>query len=137
MPIRTEFNIQLEDRPGTLSTICRALADARVNIVGIQAFALQKGKSEVHLLVDDPATAKAVLKNESTAYQEAEVVQAKLSNRPGELAHAAASLGDAGINIDYVYSTIDLDTNAPALVFGVKDARRAASILDQPAEAVA
>ena len=46
MPKTTEFNIQMEDRPGTLAKFSRALADKGVNILGFQSFPAQ-GKSEV------------------------------------------------------------------------------------------
>jgi hypothetical protein len=36
-------------------------------------------------------------------YTEAEVAQIKLSNRTGELARAASRLGEAGININYLW----------------------------------
>jgi hypothetical protein len=136
MPKTTEFNIQMEDQPGTLAKFSRALADKGVNILGFQSFPAQ-GKSEVHLLVDNPGTAKKVLDQERLTYKETEVAQVKLQHRPGELARVAASLGDAGININYAYPAFEPGTNAPVLVFGVADAKQAASILDKTAQAAA
>jgi hypothetical protein len=58
MPTATELNVKMEDRPGTLGRFCRALAGRGVSILGFQSYPSQ-GKSEVHLLVDNPAAAKA------------------------------------------------------------------------------
>jgi hypothetical protein len=48
-------------------------------------------------------TAKTVLDTERLTYVEAEIVQAKLPHRPGEIARVASRLGEANININYAY----------------------------------
>ena len=132
MPTTKEFTIQMEDQPGTLAKFCWALADRRLNIVAFQSFPFE-GQSRVRLVLDNPTAAKTVFDDQGINYTEAEVAQVKLPNRPGELARAASQLGEANININYAYGGIDSTTNAPLLVFGVPDARRAASILDEAA----
>ncbi len=136
MPTSKEFAIQMEDRPGTLGKFSRALADRGVNILAFQSFPTE-GKSVVRLVVDNPTTTKTVLDSQKLSYKEAEVVQVKLPHRPGELARAAARLGDANININYAYSGVEPGTNAPLLIFGVAEAGRAATILDQIAASAA
>jgi len=61
--------------------------------------------------------------------------RAVLAHRPGELARAALRLGEASININYIYSGIEAGTSTPVVIFGVADAGKAASILDQAATA--
>jgi hypothetical protein len=130
MPITKEFAIKMEDRPGTLGKFCQALADRGVNIVAFQSYPLE-GKSEVRLVVDNPTNAKKVLDGQAASYTERDVVQLKLQHRPGELARVASQLGDAVINIDYVYPGIEPGTNAALLFFGVADVARAAKIFDE------
>jgi len=89
----------------------------------------------VHIVTDNPTTAKTVLDNERLTYTQAEVVQTKLSHRPGELARAASRLGDANININHAYCGLESATNAPLLICSVTDAGRAATILDEAAGA--
>jgi len=88
----------------------------------------------VRMVVDNPTAAKKVLDSEHLSYTETEVAQAKLPNRPGELAHAASQLGGSNINIEYAYSGLD-STNSPVVFFGVKDAGKAAMVLDKIAAA--
>jgi hypothetical protein len=128
--------MQLEDRPGTLAQACRALANRKVNILALQA-SPGGGKSQVRFVVDNPTTAKTVLDGEHMSYTEAQVAQVKLANRPGELAEAAARLGEAKINIDYLYSGLESGANTPILIFGVADAGRAANILEETAAGAA
>jgi hypothetical protein len=130
MPTTMELTTPLENRPGTLGRICRALADQKVNIIAFQAIA-SEGNSLVRLVVDQPERAKKALDNEGLSYQETQVAVARLPHRPGELARAASRLGDAEININYAYCGVDPNTNAPLLVFGVTDVGLAAPILDR------
>jgi hypothetical protein len=120
----------MEDRPGTLGKVCRALADKEVNILAFESIP-SEGVSLVRLVVDNQATAKKVLDAERVKYTETDVAQVELANRPGELARAAAKLGDANININYAYGGVDPTTAAPLLIFGVAEVAQAARILDE------
>jgi hypothetical protein len=134
MPTNTEFTIDLENRPGTLAQVCRALADGKVSILALQA---TPGTSQVRLVTDNPGTANRILINEHVSHTETQVAQVKLANRPGELARAAAKLGEANININHVYSGLESNTNTPIVIFGVADVGRAATLLDEPAASAA
>jgi hypothetical protein len=135
MPTTKEFTIHLEDRPGTLGKICRALADQNVNILAFHSCPVEKGRSAVRLVLDNAAEAKTVLDRQRADYREKEVATVTLAHRPGELARAAARLGEAGINIDYGYCGADPRNNANMLVFEVADAGKAAKVLEQGAAA--
>lgn len=134
MPTTKEFAIRLDDRPGVLGEFARSLADRGVNILALQA-SPQEGKSLLRLVTDNPTTTRAVLASGRLSYSETDVALAKLAHRPGELARAALRLGEASININYIYSGIEAGTNTPLVIFGVADAGKAASILDQAAAA--
>src|SRR2546427_4459093 len=82
MPTTKEFSIDIEDEPGTLAEVCRALADARVNILAFQSIPGDE-KSLVRFVVDNPTSAKSVLNSQKLRYTEAEVAQVILPHRPG------------------------------------------------------
>ena len=134
MPATKEFTVLMNDQPGTLGKVCRALADRKVNILALQSFPIG-GKSVTRFIVDNLTTAKTVLENERLTYTETEVVQVKLPHRPGEIARAATRLGEANININYVYCGLEAGTNAPLVFFGVTEVSKAAPILEQAAAA--
>ena len=136
MPTTREFSVNMQDQPGALGKICKALADRGVNILAFQSIPFE-GKSLVRFVVNNPTTAKSVLDTQKLPYKETEVAQAKFANRPGELARAASQLGEANINIDHAYCGLDPGTNTPLLIFGVAEAGRAAKILDKTAAAAA
>jgi hypothetical protein len=136
MPTTGEFTIQMEDRPGMLGKLCRALADKGVNILAFQSFPSQ-GKSTVRFVGDNPTTTKTVLDGQRVTYTETQVAQTRLTHRPGELARVASRLGEANINIDYAYVGIEPGTNNPLFICGCPDVARAAKILDEAAAAAA
>jgi hypothetical protein len=136
MPITTELAIRMENRPGSLGKVCRALADRGVNIMALQSIPAQN-TILVCLVADNPAAARSVLDNAGIFYTESEVAEARLPNRPGELARAASQLGEANININYAYCGVEPGTNVPLVIFGITEVGRAATILDQPASAAA
>src|ERR1700730_11452753 len=137
MPTAREFTISLEDRPGTLVKLCKALAEEGVNILAYQQFPHEKGNGSVRLVVDNPDRAKVVLDRQRTNYKETEVAQVKLAHRPGELGRAASRLGDAGININYGYCGTEPSTNAAFLILGVAEVGKAVKVLEQAAAAAA
>ncbi len=136
MPLTKEFTVLMEDRPGTLGKVCRALADRNVNILALHSFPIG-GKSVARLVVDNPTTAKTALDNERLPSAEAEVVQVKLPHRPGEIARVASRLGEASININYVYCGLEPGSNAPLVFFGVTELAQAVPLLEQAAAAAA
>ena len=136
MPITRELTIRMDNRPGSLGKVCRALGERGVNILAFQSIPSEK-TILVCVVADNPAVAEAVLDREGISYTEAEVVQVKLPHAPGELARAASRLGEANININYAYAGAESGTNAPLVIFGVTEVGRAATILDRTAAAAA
>jgi len=118
MPLAKEFTVLMEDRPSTLGKVCRTFADREVNILALQSFPIG-GKSVTRFIVDNPSTAKTVLDSEQLTYVEAEIVQAKLPHRPGEIARMASRLGEA--NINYAYCGLEPGTNIALVFFGVAE----------------
>lgn len=137
MPVSREFIFKMQDRPGTLGKTCRALADRGVNILAFQSFSAGAGESQVHLVADNPTITKSVLESQNLTFTEADVVEVKLPHRPGELARAASRLGEANININYLYCGAELGTNAPLVIFGVAEVGKAVPILERAAAASA
>jgi hypothetical protein len=134
MPTTKEFNIQLENRPGTLAKLCKGLGDRKVNIVAFQASTAER-RGQVHLVVDNLASAKSVLDAEGLTHTENDVAQVALAKRPGELARVAGKLDENNISISYAYGGIDPSTNIGLLFCGATEVGRAAQLLDQTTSA--
>jgi hypothetical protein len=130
MPKAKEFTVTIEDKPGALGKCFLALAERGVNILAFQSY-VEEGESLARLVVDDPASAKAVLGGLRMIFEETEVAVTRLAHRPGELGRAAARLGEKQINIDYSYCGLEPGSERALVVFGVDNLTSAVKVLDK------
>ncbi len=120
MAIRKQLLVGMENRPGTLATMCSALAEKNVNIIAMMS-SERGGKSLVRMTVDKLPVAKRALQAIGYAYTEEQVLVTKVPNRPGTLAAVAKRLGDAGVNIDYAYLGAEAGSRQQLILLSVSD----------------
>lgn len=107
---------EVENRPGTLADIGKALGNAGVNIEGVSGVPSQ-GVGVIHVLVDDPDAAVSALESAGVRVTgRREVLVASVEDRPGVLGELARRFADEGVNIDLVYLA-----TATRVVLGVDD----------------
>lgn len=123
MAIRTELNLRLQNSPGALGGVCRALSDEHVNILAMSVDAA----GQLRLVVDNHVHAAAILRERHHAVTERSVIVLGLSNAPGALSVALKLVADAGINVDYVYGGTAEGGASATVVLGVEDAMRASA----------
>jgi hypothetical protein len=99
-----EFEVALENQPGSLARLATVLGDADVNIDAIQG---RSGKTEsvVHFITDNPDHAAHVLDEAHMPFTRRDVVIVKVLDQPGMLRDVALVMSEAGINIESVYVT--------------------------------
>ncbi len=98
-----QLTVYVNDVPGSLARVTRALADHKVNIRGLIGVG-QETLSPIRMLVDSPGRAKKALRSIGLEATEEDVLLVTLADKPGALANVAAKLADAGINILYAYA---------------------------------
>ena len=130
MPKVKEFTVTIEDKPGALGNCFLALAERGVNVLAFQSY-VEEGESLARMVVDNPASAKAVLGGLRMIFEETEAVVVRLPHRPGELGRAASRLGEKQINIDYSYCGLEPGSTRALLVFGVDNLTVAEQVLDK------
>jgi hypothetical protein len=124
MAIRTELTLRLQNTPGAAARICQHLADDRINILAMQL----EHNGVMHLLVDNPLHAAALLRERRLQIEERDVLYTIVPNDAGALARMAKLLADAGVNVEYLYSTVIEGHHMASIVIGVPDAARASSL---------
>jgi hypothetical protein len=100
----TEFNVILQDRPGTLARLGGILGDARINIEAIHGVSRDE-KGFVQFVPNDPDKAARALDASGLPYTKREVLIVRVLDEPGTLGDVALVMSQAGINIDSVYVT--------------------------------
>lgn len=114
---------KLENRPGTLERVGRALGDRRLQIDAISAETLGS-TGVVRIITTDARRAVEALRGAGIEAYESQLVVANLANRPGELGRAARELAAAQINVEGVVTTAD-----GRLAFRTSDLDRTEQIL--------
>ena len=102
MPV--EFNVTLQDRPGTLARLGQMLGEAAVNIEAIQGMS-REGHGFIHFVPRDPQQAARVLDAAGIGYSQREVLIVKVLDEPGMLSDLVLVMAQANINIDSIYVT--------------------------------
>jgi hypothetical protein len=118
----------LENRPGTLSKVCGALAEAKINIYAISV-SDAVDHAVVRMVVNDSQKALHLLGDHGVLVIERDVLMIEGSNKPGELASIAAKLAKHKINIEYAYSATPTNASMGAMVLRVDNPRKAARFL--------
>ena len=108
--------IDIENRPGALAEIAKAISDAGVNIAAATCIGPGK-RAELHILVPHAEAARHALAISNLAVsREREVVVVEVEDQPGELADLTRRIARAGIDLDLVYVA-----TRNRIVFGAPD----------------
>jgi hypothetical protein len=123
MAIRTEITLVLENHPGAAALVFKSLADFHINIVAVQL----DHTGMLRLVVDNPLHAVELMRGRGMRFDQRDVLYTTMPNDPGALGLAATLLADAGVNVEYFYSTAIEGYPMAAVVIGVPDAIRASA----------
>ena len=102
MPRAKALIVRVEDRPGVLGEVMSALGAKKINVRAVHG-GNEEGQGIIRLVADKFAAAKKVLASRGWTPQEEEVLEVEVSDRPGALGSVAQRLGDAGVNVKYVF----------------------------------
>ena len=97
-----QITVFLENSEGRLAALCRALADAGVNMSAL-TIADTTDYGVVRIICDDPARALEVLAAADFRAVATKVSAIQVPNRPGGLADLLGVLDELDLNIEYGY----------------------------------
>jgi len=120
-----QFNITIQNKPGQIAMIAELLGRNSINIKGI-SMGLWNKKGIVHLITDDENTTRHALSAEGLEFEEKEVLEITLPDRPGELAKMTRLLAKAGVNIESIFM---LGGSSVTIAIGVEDMEKAREAL--------
>ena len=128
MEIVKQLSVFLDNKPGTLSKVCEALAAAKINIYAL-TISDTIDHAVVRMVVSDPITALHIFGDRGVLVVETDVLMLENSNKPGSLAIIAERLGKARINIEYAYLATSPGAKLGLLVLRVKNPEKALTVL--------
>ena len=121
-----QFTIAIDNHPGAVAAIARALGDAKVNILSLLGTA-QGTAGSVQFIVDDARRAKKALDAARIAYQETPAEACDLPNKPGALAQCLDKLAAKGVNLNSIHATAAKGGKKAVIVYTADAAAKVAT----------
>ncbi|MCD6430740.1 MAG: amino acid-binding protein [Deltaproteobacteria bacterium] len=159
--VRTEITLFLKNVPGELAQLTSLLSENKINIDAITiqdatsyveelfkargktlkrhataaSYSMIQKDSEqfalVRLLTTDTDKTLDLLSQADYLYEITPVMAIELDNQPGTLAATAKKIGDAGININYVYGSVSPSEGKTLFIFCPEDIDLASRIFQK------
>jgi hypothetical protein len=123
-----QLAVFLANRPGALTRVCAALAQAGINIHALTT-SDTVDHSVVRMVVSDPTKALMLLGEAGVLALEADVLMIEAENKPGMLEKIAERLAAAKVNIEYVYLAGSPQANRGLIILRPSDVDKAQSAL--------
>ena len=123
-----QISIFLENKSGRLAEVTRLLGEGGVNIRAL-TLADTTDFGILRLIVNDIPKAMEILKKSGFTVGKTEVVAVEVPDRPGGLAEILESLGEAGLNVEYMYAFVEKSGDDAVVIFRFEDADQAVEIL--------
>ncbi len=128
MAIHKQLTVYLENKPGQLSKLCKAIASKKVNILAISVVDTAD-TGAIRIVVNNVAKVTAALKKLGLLIHIRDVLAINCQNKPGILAEVTGKLSKANINIDYAYGSVHENAKEAMCIFSVPDPKKAEKIL--------
>ncbi len=127
--VARQLAVFLDNRPGTLASLCSILSEARINIYAIST-SDTIDHSVVRLVVSDPHTALEQLEEHGLLVVENDVIMLDGANRPGSLERIAKKLAEHRVNIEYAYCATSPGSKRGLMVLRTDNLARAMRALN-------
>jgi hypothetical protein len=123
-----QITVFLENKPGRLANLLRALERQKVNVTGLTVMDSHEHGVLRFVANDAPRTVQ-VLRELGTSYTEADVLLVELRNQPGAIARLCEQLAAEHINIDYCYCSAGGRNGKTFGIFKVSSNEKALRVL--------
>ncbi len=120
--------ISIENSPGRLLEVTRALGEAGINLRALNL--VDTGAfGQLRLLVSDIASARRILMEMQIPAFVNEVVAAEIEDKPGSLAKLLKPLVEANVNVVFMYAFIGFSSEKAVMIFRFSDNDKAIEVL--------
>ncbi|TFH48071.1 MAG: ACT domain-containing protein [Methanothrix sp.] len=123
-----QISIFLENKPGGLSSVTKALRDANINIRAL-SLADTSDFGILRLIVNDVAKAKEILNASGFAVGRTDVVAVEVPDKPGGLHSILDALTVEGVNVEYMYAFVERSGENAVIIFRFDSTDNAIKIL--------
>ena len=120
----------MENSSGRLADVTALLARAGINLRAI-SIADTTDFGILRMVADQPDAAVQLLKDAGFTARETDVIGVEVPDHPGELARIMSLFRDAGVNIEYLYASLEHKEDKAVIVLKVDDISAGLAMLEK------
>lgn len=124
----SQVTVFVENKPGRLSRVTKALADNNINVRAITISDMGE-YGLINIVANDPDLAEQVLRDEGLTVSRKYVIGVLMEDKPGALAAIAEFLHNKEINVSNAYGFILKEGAKAVLILEVADFDRTEKVL--------
>lgn len=124
-----QISVFLENQPNALKSMCEVLSEGHIDMRAL-SLAEASDFGIARIIVDKLYDATHALKDAGFVCTVTPVVAAAIPDNPGGLGQVLAIMGEAGMNVDYMYAFLGgPEADHAYMILKTADASKAAAIL--------
>jgi len=123
-----QMSVFVENTTGRLTDLTGVLAENNIDIKA-STIADTVDFGILRCIVADPEKATDILKKAGFTASITEVIAVPIEDKPGGLHKVLEILSDAGIGVDYIYSTVKTQKGEAVIMIKTDDAAKAVEVL--------
>ena len=123
-----QISVFIENKPGTMGELTEVLSKNQIDMRAL-SLAETSDFGIARIITDDVYHAVQVLKEEDYVCSVTKVLAVAIPDEPGALAKVIRFLGDAGVNVEYMYAFITRKKDTAYMIFRVEDNEAAIKVL--------
>jgi hypothetical protein len=125
-----QISVFLENKTGRLADVTKLIADAGINIRAI-SIADTADFGILRLIVDKPGEAAEALAKGGFTTRMTDVLAVEIPDKPGSLAAVMDIFKTTGVNIEYLYASLEKDCSTAVVIFKVEDIVHGMKIVEE------
>jgi len=115
-----QISVFLENKKGRLAEITKLIAKAGIDIRAL-SIADTAEFGILRLIVDDPDKAVQAIADGGFTVKSTDVLAIEIPDKPGSLAKVMEIFEETGVNIEYLYASLEKDCSTAVVIFKVED----------------
>ena len=125
-----QISVFLENKSGRLSEVSGLVGDAGINLRAI-SIADTADFGILRMIVDRPDETLRLLEENGFTARENKVLGVEVDDTPGGLAYVMKIFEESGVNIEYLYSSLEHGQGKAIVIFKVEDVEHGIAMLEK------
>jgi len=115
-----QISVFLENKKGRLAEVTKLIAEAGIDIRAV-SIADTAEFGILRLIVNKPEAAVEAIAKGGFTVKSTDVLAVEIPDKPGSLAKVMEIFEKTGVNIEYLYASLEKDASTAVVVFKVED----------------